>query len=90
MGKGQQRMSLQVNRTALLVLAVLTAGAPGATAREPLDSDQRVACRLAIGEVRWRHRIWPADNPDPKPPLDVIFADGFESGDTGTWSLTLP
>ena len=24
------------------------------------------------------------------PPLDVIFADGFESGDTGTWSLTLP
>lgn len=24
------------------------------------------------------------------PPLDVIFADGFESGDTGTWSFTLP
>ena len=90
MGTDRRRMSLKLNRTALLAVAVLTAGAGGAGAREPLDVDQRVACGQAVEEVRWRHRIWPAENPDPKPPLDVIFADGFESGDTGTWSFTLP
>jgi hypothetical protein len=24
------------------------------------------------------------------PPLNVLFSDGFESGDTGAWSLTVP
>ena len=37
---------------------------------EPTPSDQlaeRVAFQQAIEEVYWRHRIWPTENPDPKP-----------------------
>jgi N-acetylneuraminic acid mutarotase len=35
---------------------------------------QRVAYQQAIEEVRWRHRIWPKDNPGPKPPLDAVLS----------------
>ena len=35
---------------------------------------ERVAYQRAIEEVRWRHRIWPNDNPQPKPSLDVIVS----------------
>jgi N-acetylneuraminic acid mutarotase len=34
---------------------------------------ERVAYQRAIEEVRWRHRIWPKDNPQPKPSLDAIL-----------------
>jgi N-acetylneuraminic acid mutarotase len=35
---------------------------------------ERVAYQRAIEEVRWRHRIWPKDNPQPKPSLDAILS----------------
>jgi hypothetical protein len=35
---------------------------------------ERVAYQRAIEEVYWRHRIWPKDNPGPKPPLDVVIS----------------
>src|SRR5262249_37175669 len=28
----------------------------------------------AIEEVYWRHRIWPKENPDPKPSLDAVLS----------------
>ena len=28
----------------------------------------------AIEEVYWRHRIWPKENPDPKPALDAVIS----------------
>ena len=34
---------------------------------------ERVAYRRAIEDVYWRHRIWPKDNPDLKPSLDVVM-----------------
>src|SRR5438552_2024218 len=34
----------------------------------------RVAYQRAIEEVYWRHRIWPKENPGPKPPLDAIIS----------------
>src|SRR6516165_291305 len=34
----------------------------------------RVACQRAIEEVYWRHRIWPKENPNPKPPLDAVIS----------------
>jgi N-acetylneuraminic acid mutarotase len=34
---------------------------------------QRVAYQYLIEEVYWRHRIWPKDNPQPKPPLDAVI-----------------
>jgi N-acetylneuraminic acid mutarotase len=35
---------------------------------------ERVAYQRAIEEVYWRHRIWPKENPDPKPPLDKVMS----------------
>ena len=35
---------------------------------------ERVAYQRAIEEVYWRHRIWPKDNPQPKPPLEAIVS----------------
>ena len=35
---------------------------------------ERVAYQQAIEEVYWRHRIWPEERPDPKPPLDLVMS----------------
>src|SRR5215470_20354766 len=32
---------------------------------------ERVAYQTAIGDVYWRHRIWPDTNPGPKPSLNA-------------------
>src|SRR5437867_3339442 len=34
---------------------------------------ERVAYQRAIEDVYWRHRIWPKNNPDPKPSLDAMM-----------------
>src|SRR4030095_4960780 len=34
----------------------------------------RVAYHRAIEEVYWRHRIWPKERHDPKPPLDKVMS----------------
>jgi N-acetylneuraminic acid mutarotase len=34
----------------------------------------RVAYQRAIEEIYWRHRIWPKESPDPKPPLDAVMS----------------
>jgi hypothetical protein len=35
---------------------------------------ERVAYQYAIENIYWRHRIWPKENPQPKPPLDAIVS----------------
>ena len=35
---------------------------------------ERVAYQYAIEEIYWRHRIWPKENPAPKPPLDAVIS----------------
>jgi len=35
-----------------------------------LSFAERVSYQRAIEEVYWRHRIWPENHPDQKPPLD--------------------
>jgi N-acetylneuraminic acid mutarotase len=37
---------------------------------------ERVSYQRAIEEIYWRHRIWPSDNPRPKPPLDAVISRG--------------
>ena len=39
----------------------------------PLDLESRLICRQAIEQVYWRHRIWPAENPTPKPDLEQVM-----------------
>ena len=34
----------------------------------------RVAYQRAVEEVYWRHRIWPKENPGPKPSLDQLMS----------------
>src|SRR5246127_5404943 len=35
---------------------------------------ERVVYQRAIEDVYWRHRIWPKENPDPKPSLDAVMS----------------
>ena len=37
---------------------------------------ERVSYQRAIEDVYWRHRIWPKENPDPKPSLDLVMSQG--------------
>jgi hypothetical protein len=54
--------------------------APGASTRDAVESrlstisfETRLASQQAIEEVYWKHRIWPAENPKPKPPLEAVM-----------------
>ncbi len=38
-----------------------------------LTMDQRVEAQRAIEGVYWEHRIWPSDNPAPKPTLEEVL-----------------
>jgi N-acetylneuraminic acid mutarotase len=38
-----------------------------------LSFSERVAYQRAIEDVYWRHRIWPNERCDPKPPLDSVM-----------------
>ena len=40
--------------------------------RASLTMEERIAYQWIIEEVYWRHRIWPEENPEPKPPLDQV------------------
>jgi hypothetical protein len=40
-----------------------------------LTLDERVAAQKAIEQVYWNHRIWPKENPGPKPPLSAVMPD---------------
>jgi N-acetylneuraminic acid mutarotase len=42
--------------------------------KRTLTFADRVAYQRAIEEVYWRHRIWPAANAGPKPPLDRVMS----------------
>jgi hypothetical protein len=56
------------------VVLAIVAGASLAEARE-LSFEQRVEAQRAIAHVYWNHRIWPSDNPGPKPPLSAVISD---------------
>jgi len=48
--------------------------APPIQRNRTLTFADRVAYQRAIEEVYWRHRIWPKERPDPKPPLDKVMS----------------
>ena len=49
---------------------------PGKTSSQPraFSFAERVAYQRAIEDVYWRHRIWPKENPRPKPSLDAVMS----------------
>ena len=42
--------------------------------RRSLTFAERVTYQRAIEEVYWRHRIWPKENPGPKPALNAVIS----------------
>ncbi len=65
----------------LLAVVPVSIGATWAPFAEHLHQPQsltfedRVAAQRAIEEVYWRHRIWPKENPSPKPSLDAMMPE---------------
>ena len=39
-----------------------------------LSLEERVTYQRTIEEVYWQRRIWPQENPTPKPPLDAVLS----------------
>ena len=50
--------------------------ATGKTSSQPraFSLAERVAYQRIIEDVYWRHRIWPKENPPPKPALDAVMS----------------
>ncbi len=61
-------------RTLAALAGAVCLAVPAAGARD-LSVEDRVAAQRAIEQVYWSHRIWPAENPGPKPPLAAILSD---------------
>ena len=59
----------------LVLLLGFSNVATDAASPSGLSFEERVAAQRAIEEVYWRHRIWPAANPTPKPPLPAVLPD---------------
>jgi N-acetylneuraminic acid mutarotase len=55
------------------VLGVLRS--EGTANQRTLSFEERVSYQRAIEEVYWRHRIWPKERPDPKPPVDAVISE---------------
>jgi hypothetical protein len=43
------------------------------TQRTSLSIEARVAYQQAIERIYWQHRLWPAENPKPKPALEEVM-----------------
>ena len=56
------------------LLAFFRPGPETNVSQKNLTFAERVAYQRAIEDVYWRHRIWPEERPDPKPPLDSIMS----------------
>ena len=54
-------------------LAFFRPDVPTKVSNRTLTFEERVAYQRAIEEVYWRHRIWPKENPYPKPSLDAVM-----------------
>src|SRR5438067_12887774 len=57
-----------------LIIAVFRHEAKAKAAYRSLTFADRVAYQRAIEEVYWRHRIWPKENAEAKPPLDKVMS----------------
>jgi N-acetylneuraminic acid mutarotase len=59
-----------------LLLALAWSGTLAGESRQTaLSFEDRVTAQKAIEQVYWKHRIWPKENPAPKPPLSATMPD---------------
>ncbi|BAO45597.1 Kelch repeat-containing protein [Thiolapillus brandeum] len=59
----------------LLPVMLMAAEPSSGQLRQSLDIEQRIACQATIEDIRWSHRIWPAENPAPKPAREEVLSD---------------
>ena len=70
----------------MVFLSALLLGAIGidVSSREPLTFQERVKAQEAIERVYYNHRIWPKENPQPKPPFEkMVSKEVIEAKVTG-------
>ena len=68
------KSKLAIGVAVLLVGPCVTAVA-GPTLNGAISLEDRVRHQRAIEDVYWRHRIWPKENPTPKPELSSVMSD---------------
>jgi N-acetylneuraminic acid mutarotase len=56
------------------LLAFFHSEAPAQSFYRTLTFAERVAYQRAIEDIYWRHRIWPKENPAPKPSFDAVMS----------------
>jgi hypothetical protein len=66
-------IALGISTTLLAYSWIGVARAGVRAAQRSLTFEERVAYQQAIEKVYWRHRIWPGENPEPKPSLDQVM-----------------
>ena len=58
----------------VLGVAFSSTEVPMSVSTRTLTFTERVVYQRAIEEVYWRHRVWPKQNPQPKPSLDAVLS----------------
>ncbi len=72
MGVACSMVSATLSTTAGKV-SFLRSEATAKASQRTLSFAERVSYQRAIEDVYWRHRIWPKENPYPKPSLDTVM-----------------
>src|SRR6476659_8287260 len=60
---------ITVLSSALILLCL-----PSSAQQRSLDLNTRISYQHAMEEVYWQHRIWPKENPGPKPFLEQLLS----------------
>jgi N-acetylneuraminic acid mutarotase len=68
-------LSLHVIRIVVVGLALAALGSSVPAAAALLSFEERVEAQRALERVYWAHRIWPKENPGPKPSLGAVMDD---------------
>jgi len=59
---------------ALVAALLLTVSSAPWFARGPITLEERIQAEEAIEKVLYSHRIWPQENPSPKPPFEQVVS----------------
>ncbi len=64
-----------VVRLVVITLACALPASPALTGDAGPSIEQRVEDRHALEQLRWSHRLWPSQNPGPRPAYSAVVSD---------------
>src|SRR5712672_861744 len=80
-GTARRIVTLAICGVACSILIPIVSGlglspaiSPSKPSKRILSFAERVSYQRVIEDVYWRHRIWPKENPNPKPSLDAVMS----------------